>query len=95
MAPVRPAELLENLHGVMDQIADGKGLRLTSEIDDHLPDALNGDAARLQQILVNLVNNAVLSLPIGAQYMSVCFAPTKTHGAWKFLTRAAASLRTN
>jgi len=59
MALVRPAELLENLHGVMDQIAHERGLRLTSEIDDHLPDMLNGDGARLQQILVNLVNNAV------------------------------------
>jgi signal transduction histidine kinase len=59
MAPVRPAELLENLHGVMDQIAHAKGLGLTSEIDDNLPDALNGDVARLQQILVNLVNNSV------------------------------------
>ena len=59
MAPVRPAELLENLHGVMDQIAQEKRLRLTSEIDDCLPDVLNGDGARLQQILVNLVNNAV------------------------------------
>ena len=59
MAPVRPAELLENLHSVMDQIAHGKGLRLTSEIDDQLPEVLNGDVARLQQILVNLVNNGV------------------------------------
>jgi signal transduction histidine kinase len=59
MAPLRPAELLENLHSVMDQIAHGKGLRLTSEIDDALPEVLNGDAARLQQILVNLVNNGV------------------------------------
>lgn len=59
MTPVRPAELLDNLHGVMDQIAQERGLRLTSEIDDHLPDILNGDGARLQQILVNLVNNAV------------------------------------
>jgi signal transduction histidine kinase len=59
MAPVRPAELLENLHSVMDQIVQEKGLRLTSEIEDHLPEVLNGDAARLQQILVNLVNNAV------------------------------------
>jgi signal transduction histidine kinase len=57
--PVRPAELLENLHSVMDQIVHEKGLKLTSEIDDNLPDHLNGDAARLQQILVNLVNNAV------------------------------------
>lgn len=59
MGPVRPAELLESLHGVMDQMAHEKGLRLTSEIDDNLPEILNGDAARLQQILVNLVNNAV------------------------------------
>ncbi len=43
----------------MDQIAQEKGLQLTSEIDDHLPDVLNGDGARLQQILVNLVNNGV------------------------------------
>lgn len=59
MRPVRPAELLENMHGVMDQIVYEKGLKLTSEIEDSLPEALNGDAARLQQILVNLVNNAV------------------------------------
>jgi signal transduction histidine kinase len=59
MSPVRPSELLENLHGVMDQIAHEKGLKLTSEIEDDLPEVLNGDAARLQQILVNLVNNGV------------------------------------
>ena len=59
MSPVRPSELLENLHGVMDQMAHEKGLKLTSEIEDDLPEVLNGDAARLQQILVNLVNNGV------------------------------------
>ncbi len=59
MAPVRPAELLENLHSVLDQTAHDKNLKLTSEIDDHLPEVLNGDAARLQQILLNLVSNAI------------------------------------
>jgi signal transduction histidine kinase len=59
MGPVRPAELLENLHSVMDQSAHDKNLRLTSEIDDRLPEVLNGDPARLQQILLNLVNNSV------------------------------------
>jgi signal transduction histidine kinase len=59
MAPVRPTELLENLHSVMDQVAHDKNLRLTSEIDDNLPEILNGDGARLQQILLNLVNNGI------------------------------------
>ncbi len=59
MAPIKPAELLENLHSLMDKTASDKGLRLTSEIDDNLPEAFNGDAARLQQILINLVNNAI------------------------------------
>ena len=59
MGPVKPAELLETLHGLMDKTAADKNLTLTSEIDPNLPDTINGDAARLQQILVNLVNNAV------------------------------------
>jgi len=73
MAPVKPADLLENLHGVMDKTASDKGLRLTSEIDDHLPEAFNGDAARLQQILVNLVNNAVKFTDRGSVHVKLFY----------------------
>ena len=59
IAPLKPADLLETLHGLMDKTASDKHLRLTSEIDDDLPEILSGDTARLQQILVNLVNNAI------------------------------------
>ena len=56
---IKPADLLENLHGVMDKLIADKGLKLTCELDPGLPESLTGDSARLQQILVNLVNNAV------------------------------------
>jgi signal transduction histidine kinase len=57
--PFRPSDLIENVHGVMDKIAGDKSLLLTSELDPDLPGLINGDIARLQQILVNLINNAV------------------------------------
>jgi PAS domain S-box-containing protein len=59
MGPVKPADLLEALHGLMDKTAADKNLRLSSEIDPNLPETINGDAARLQQILLNLVSNAI------------------------------------
>jgi signal transduction histidine kinase len=73
MAPIKPAELLENLHSVMDKTASDKGLRLTSEIDANLPETLNGDAARLQQILVNLVSNAVKFTDRGSVHVKLFY----------------------
>jgi len=74
MAPIRPAELLENLHSVMDQMALDKKLMLTSEIDDKLPEVLNGDGARLQQILLNLVNNSIKFTEHGTVHVKL-FSP--------------------
>ena len=74
MASVKPTELLESLHGVMDKTASDKGLRLTSEIDDFLPEAFSGDAARLQQILVNLVNNAVKFTDQGSVHVKLFYS---------------------
>jgi signal transduction histidine kinase len=59
MAPFRPTELLDNVHSVTEKSALDKGLQLTSEIESNLPEILNGDVERLNQIMVNLVNNAI------------------------------------
>jgi signal transduction histidine kinase len=78
MRPVRPAELLENLHSVMDQIVHAKRLDLTVAIDENLPETLQGDAARLQQILVNLVNNGIKFTDHGAVHVRLfCSSPNR------------------
>lgn len=73
MAPVKPVELLDTLHGLMDKTASDKGIRLTSEIDDSLPPLLSGDAARLQQILVNLVNNSIKFTDQGSVHVKLFY----------------------
>jgi signal transduction histidine kinase len=69
--PMRPSDLLENLHGVMDKLTTDKGLELTSELDANLPESLSGDSARLQQILVNLVNNSAKFTEAGSIHVQL------------------------
>jgi signal transduction histidine kinase/FixJ family two-component response regulator len=50
---------LEAVASMMRVTAQNKGLKLATEFDDRLPRAVKGDENRLQQILLNLVANAV------------------------------------
>jgi PAS domain S-box-containing protein len=54
-----PRHLLNELGNVMAVQAQARGIDLQFEVADDLPAALIGDAARLNQILVNLISNAI------------------------------------
>lgn len=59
VAPCKPAEMLDALQGVMQKIAADKGVEFVTELDPSLPPVILGDPQRLQQIMVNLANNAI------------------------------------
>lgn len=59
IAPCKPAEMLDALQGVMTKIAADKGLEFNTDLDPALPPVILGDPQRLQQVMVNLANNAI------------------------------------
>jgi PAS domain S-box-containing protein len=75
-----PADLLESTMSKMKVLAQAKGLTLTTTIAPDMPANLCGDQARIQQILVNLVGNAIKFTPIGTVQVSL-YQPDPEHWA--------------
>jgi PAS domain S-box-containing protein len=57
--PFSPADLMTGAKERMQTLADHKQLEFKTVLDPDLPEKLEGDAKRLEQILVNLVGNAI------------------------------------
>ena len=57
--PMLLAEVLERSCGVMDRLAEKKGVEFTLFVDPAIPDVVEGDALRLRQVIINLSNNAI------------------------------------
>jgi signal transduction histidine kinase/ActR/RegA family two-component response regulator len=57
--------VLESLRAIFRDAAEAKGVELALEVDGSVPPTLVGDATRLQQVLVNLLGNAIKFTPQG------------------------------
>jgi len=57
--PFNLRELIDSLATMMNVKAKDLNLYLHTEVDDSIPETLKGDAVRLTQILINLLNNAL------------------------------------
>ncbi|MEO8597764.1 MAG: response regulator [Candidatus Solibacter sp.] len=69
--PFRLRKVLHSSVRVLSADASAKGLELTCEVADHVPDRLIGDPGRLRQILLNLVSNALKFTESGEVAVSV------------------------
>ena len=64
--PFELRKLIENLLLLMKQKSDEKGIAFELNIDNKIPDWIIGDAVRINQILLNIVANAIKFTEQGA-----------------------------
>ena len=69
--PFSLRQLLETALKPLTQLARGKGLSFEVDVGLHVVDGLVGDALRLQQVLVNLVGNAIKFTRVGGIRVTV------------------------
>ncbi|SFL38841.1 PAS domain S-box protein [Methylorubrum salsuginis] len=69
--PFSPAALAAQCLALVAVLAEPKGLALRLETAPDLPEPLLGDEARLRQVLLNLLNNAVKFTQAGAVTLSI------------------------
>ncbi len=69
--PFHLNDLLTSIYNLFLRIAQTKGLVLTLNIADNIPNNLVGDSIRLRQVLVNLLGNAIKFTKQGVVRLSV------------------------
>jgi PAS domain S-box-containing protein len=69
--PFSPADLVDDAASIVRGMAEKKGLALNVDVPKDLPKQLVGDADRLRQVLLNLLNNAVKFTPRGSVTLRV------------------------
>jgi PAS domain S-box-containing protein len=75
LIPFAPADLADEVVGLLSYRAAAKDLELTAIVDPAVPPGLRGDANRIRQILLNLVANAIKFTEQGEVQLELSAAP--------------------
>lgn len=82
-------DLIDETVEMLYHRADSKGLCLSAHIQEDVPEFVLGDSVRLQQILINLISNAIKFTNEGGVRVQVGLSPndakgpsSSTHGGW-------------
>ena len=79
-APMNVEEILEKACGLLDKLALKRGVELTLFSDPAIPALVYGDALRVRQVLINLVNNAIKFSSGEGRQGRVAVRAVLTHG---------------
>ena len=71
-----PLQLLEEITELFAEHASAKGLELSSQVDDAVPSAVNGDPYRIRQVISNLMGNAIKFTEKGEVALRLGIAPS-------------------
>ena len=66
-----PRDVLDDVIGLFDERARGKGICFVHRVSEHVPEAIWGDPLRLRQMVANLVSNAIKYTEHGEVSMDV------------------------
>jgi signal transduction histidine kinase len=77
-----PTELTDDLKSTVGVLVERKGLELTTEVAEDVPNSLYGDKERLHQILVNLADNAIKFTDEGGIHVSICLPDGDYSSHW-------------
>ncbi|MGB6945999.1 MAG: ATP-binding protein [Bryobacteraceae bacterium] len=75
-----PAEVLQEVLKLVSGRARGKGLAVNADVSEEARGVLRGDPARLRQVLLNLVSNAIKFTERGEVTVRVSVAEASEHG---------------